>query len=138
MGLHCVGVDRNARHLAELQTRAREEQRPVATVRADLEAAPHPPLRHDAFGAVLVFRYLHRALMPELAALLRPGGLLLYETFTLRQRTLGYGPSREEFLLRDGELPGLFPSLEVISHWEGRREGERPSFVAALAAVRPR
>lgn len=137
-GLRCLGVDRNAEHLAGLRATARAEGLAVEGVRADLEGAPRPPLRRDAFGAVLVFRYLHRPLLPELAALLRPGGLLLYETFTLRQRELGYGPRREEFLLREGELPALFPSLRVVAHWEGLREGERPSWLSALAAMRPR
>ena len=137
-GLACVGVDRNAAHLESLRAAAHEEGlASPQLLRADLESAPHPPLRKERFGAVLVFRYLHRPLIPALVALLRPGGLLLYETFTLRQRELGYGPRRDEFLLREGELPGLFPSLRVLSHWEGRREGERPAWVSALAAVRP-
>ena len=136
-GIRCLGVDRNGEHLAELRATARGEGLPVWGLRADLELGLRPPLRRNAFGAVLVFRYLHRPLLPHLAALLRPGGLLLYETFTTRQRTLGYGPRRDEFLLQEGELSGLFPSLRVVTHWEGRREGERPSWVGALAAVRP-
>ena len=136
-GIRCLGVDRNPEHLANLRAAAHAERLGVGAVRADLESAPRLPLRRDAFGAVLVFRYLHRPLLPELVALLRPGGLLLYETFTLRQRELGYGPRREEFLLQEGELPTLFPSLQVLAHWEGRREGERPSWVSALAAIRP-
>ena len=136
-GLRCVGVDRNAEHLADLQAMARAEQLDVPVIRADLEDAPSPPLRRGVFGAVLVFRYLHRPLFPELAALLRPGGLLLYETFTLRQREFAHGPSRQEFLLREGELPTLVPSLEVLSWWEGCREGEHPNWVSALAARRP-
>ena len=137
-GLPCLGVDRNAAHLHELRAAAREEGLGAPRLlRADLENAPHAPLHRERFGAVLVFRYLHRPLIPELVALLRPGGLLLYETFTLRQRELGYGPRRDEFLLQEGELPGLFPSLRVLSHWEGLREGERPAWLSALAAVRP-
>jgi hypothetical protein len=75
--------------------------------------------------------------MGELAAALAPGGLLLYETFTVHQRELGYGPSRDEFLLQPGELPGLFPALEVSHHWEGRIESPREAHVAQLVARRP-
>ena len=135
-GLPCLGVDRNAAHLHELRAAAREERLGAPRlVRADLESAPHPPLRRERFGAVLVFRYLHRPLIPQLAALLRPGGLLLYETFTIHQRKLGYGPKNPAFLLRDGELPTLFPELELLGHWEGvEQRGERPEAVARLTA----
>jgi hypothetical protein len=71
-----------------------------------------------------------------ISAALAPGGLLLYETFTVAQRALGSGPRRAEFLLEPGELPALFPDLEPLEHWEGRSEGPPPEFLARLAARR--
>jgi hypothetical protein len=108
----------------------------VAAVRADLEGPPALPVRIAAWGAVLVFRYLHRPLAPALAALLRPGGLLLYETFTRDQRELGHGPRNPAFLLERDELRGLFPELEIVGYEEGRFGEERPEALARLAARR--
>ena len=88
-------------------------------------------------GALLVFRYLHRPLCAALAASLRPGGLLLYETFTTAQRELGYGPRNPAFLLEPGELPRLFPELEILETWEGLSPGPTPSALARLLARRP-
>jgi hypothetical protein len=85
-----------------------------------------------------VFHFLFRPLAATIAAALRPGGLLLYETFTLEQAALEWGPSNPEFLLAPGELPTLFSSLEILDHWEGRTAGERPSALARLAARRRR
>ena len=68
---------------------------------------------------------------------LAPGGLLVYETFTRAQRELGYGPSRDDFLLAPGELPGLFPELEVVEYDEGLIEAPRPRHTARLLARRP-
>ena len=133
-GTPVIGIDRNAEFLSELRDRARAGALPVTPLRADLESGHGLPLAPGRCGALLVFRYLHRPLAAAIAEALAPGGLLLYETFTLHQRDLGYGPSNPEFLLRDGELPGLFPSLEVFAHWEGRSAGERPAAVARLAA----
>jgi SAM-dependent methyltransferase len=132
-----VGVDRHGEHLAELCAAARERGLAVRAVRADLEAAPHPPVAPGRCGAVVVCRYLHRPLAPQLAGLLAPGGLLLYETFTIHQRKLGYGPGNPAFLLEPGELPTLFPDLEIAAHWEGVTDEAKPAAVARLAAFAP-
>jgi len=137
-GIPAVGVDRDALRLRELARRARGESLSLRLVRADLESAPCLPWGASRAGALLVFRYLHRPLCAALAASLRPGGLLLYETFTVAQRELGYGPVNPAFLLEPDELPALFPTLEVLSFEEGLSPGERPAALARLCARRPR
>ena len=136
-GLRVIGIDRNADALEELAASAQAEGLDVSIVRADLETGEPLPLAPGCCGAILVFRYLHRPIAAELTAALAPGGLLVYETFTIHQRELGYGPSRDEFLLEPGELPQLFPELEVQHHWEGRIEIPREAEVAQLVARRP-
>jgi SAM-dependent methyltransferase len=135
-GIPVVGVDRDLARLRELQGRAREDRRPIRLLQADLEASPSLPFGPARCGALLVFHYLHRPLCPALAASLRPSGLLLYETFTIAQRELGQGPKNPAFLLEPGELPRLFPQLEVLETWEGLTPGERPSALARLLARR--
>jgi tellurite methyltransferase len=136
-GIPLLGIDRNAEFLRELVARARSEYLPLCGVRADLEAGTGIPVRAGTCGAVLVFRFLFRPLAAQIAAALAPGGLLLYETFTTRQRDLGHGPSNPAFLLRPGELPGLFAGLEVLAHWEGIVEEDKVWAVARLLARRP-
>ena len=75
--------------------------------------------------------------MPWIAELLVPGGVLLYETFTLHQRSLGWGPKRADFLLDEQELPGLFPTLPVEFYAEGLSNDEPPAYTARLVASRP-
>ena len=136
-GLPVVGIDRDAARLCELAQTARARGLPVTPVRADLECGHGLPLRPGSCGALLVFRYLYRPLTVAIADAIAPGGLLLYETFTIHQKDLPYGPSRADFLLRQGELPRLFAGLEILSHWEGWSDGERPSALARLVARRP-
>jgi SAM-dependent methyltransferase len=135
-GVPVLGIDRDAEALAALRERARAGRLPVRGVRADLEAAAFP-LRPESCGALLVFRYLHRPLAPALSAALRPGGLLVYETFTVHQRELGTGPRNPAFLLEPGELPRLFPELEVVSRGEQITGGEHASATARLFARKP-
>jgi SAM-dependent methyltransferase len=136
-GAHVVGVDRNGDFLAALRRAARERHLPVECVRADLERDPGLPFLTDACAVILVFRFLYRPLAPGIEAALQPGGLLLYETFTHDQVALAGGPRNPAFLLERGELPKLFPNLEVLSSWEGTTAGERATAVARLAARKP-
>ena len=135
-GVPIFGIDRNPDSLAELCATARVRRLPLAAVRADLESGRGLPLAPASCAALLVFRYLHRPLVCHLVNTLQPGGLLLYETFTIHHRTRGYGPKNTDFLLQPEELPRLFSALEVIHSWEGRTRGDPPAAVAQLAARR--
>ena len=73
----------------------------------------------------------------EIVRLLAPGGLLLYETFTLEQQALPYGPSNPEYLLAPGELPRLFADLDIVRHEELREGRPRPDAIARLIARKP-
>jgi SAM-dependent methyltransferase len=136
-GLRTIALDRNREALAGLADAARPLPGSIEIVAADLETGEPPRLAAAPFGALLVFRYLHRPLMPWITSLLSPGGLLVYETFSLAQRELGWGPRRDAFLLQPGELPELFPQLEVIVYEEGPSHDPVPAETARLLARKP-
>jgi len=134
LGARVLGLDRNPALLHELQAEARRRRLPLLPVRTDLETARGIPVRSGSCGAILVFRFLFRPLASAICEALAPGGLLLYETFTIRQRDLGQKPSNPAFLLREGELKDAFGALRVLSYWEGLGEGPQPEALARLAA----
>ena len=74
--------------------------------------------------------YLHRPLFPPLLAALRPGGVLVYETFTIAQAARGK-PTNPDFLLRPGELRDLVGSLELLAWREGEFDGRDVASVVA-------
>ena len=133
-GIPVIGIDRNRTFLAELRETAAQQAVTVETLRADLENPAEVPLRSHCCGAALVFRYLHRPLIPAIARVLAPGGLLIYETFTAHQRRLGTGPRNLDHLLEPGELPELFSELKILDHWEGLSGGTNPAHVARIVA----
>jgi SAM-dependent methyltransferase len=100
---------------------------------ADIENGPWP-FAGRRFDAVVVTHYLWRPLLPTLVASLAAGGVLIYETFTQGNETVGK-PSRPDFLLRTGELLQLCAGLRVVAFEEGFHENP-PRFVQRLAAVR--
>jgi tellurite methyltransferase len=138
LGLDVFAVDRNEEQLAELARASHSLPGRVETFAFDLETGAIPVLPRGPFAAILVFRYLHRPLAPMIESWLAPGGLLLYETFTVAQRSLGWGPSRDEFLLQPGELPRLFPGLVIEDFDEGLTSEPSPTWTARLRARRPR
>ena len=135
-GIAIFGIDRDSEALTQLRAEARARRAIVSPLRADLESGTGIPVRPGCCGGILVFRFLFRPLAPAIQAALAPGGLLLYETFTIHQRSLGHGPRNPAFLLEPGELPRLFPGLEVLAAWEGTTAGPRPDALARITARR--
>jgi SAM-dependent methyltransferase len=110
----------------------------VALLQADIENAPWPLLFNGApisFNSVVVTNYLWRALLPTMVASVAPGGVLLYETFTDGNETVGR-PYRPDFLLRPGELLEVCKDLQVVAYENGTLENPL-RFVQRIAAVRP-
>jgi len=119
-GLTTTAWDRAATAVDQLATRALEEGVPVAAEVRDVVA--HPPLA-GSFDVVVVTRFLERDLAPALAAALRPGGLLFYQTFN-RARVTGHGPRSDRYRLDDNELLRLFPALQLRFYRDEARIGD--------------
>lgn len=112
-GCHVTAVDRDA---AALQTLASLAPL-VHTVEADIENGPWP-LNGQTFDAVVVTNYLWRPLWPHILASLGPRGVLIYETFTHGNASVGK-PSRPDFLLQTGELLRVCASLRTVAFEDG-------------------
>jgi SAM-dependent methyltransferase len=95
----------------------------VERLQADLEDGSPWPLADRKFGAVVVTKYLHRPLMPNLLDAVAPGGVLLYETFMEGNERFGR-PSRPEHLLKDGELLELVRGRFSVTAYEARMISE--------------
>jgi SAM-dependent methyltransferase len=87
----------------------------------DLERGTDNPFPEDTFGGILVFRYLHRPLIPCIRKALRPGGILIYETYTVEHAKFGK-PGNPDHLLKPGELMDWFGDWEIIHSFEGIQE----------------
>lgn len=129
-GYLVTGVDRSAEAIATLAGLG-------TAVQADIENGPWPFLRDGQprlFDAVVVTNYLWRALFPTLLASLAPDGVLIYETFTAGNQTVGK-PSRPDFLLQNGELLRVCGDLRVVAYEEGYLAAP-DRFVQRIVAVR--
>jgi dihydroneopterin aldolase len=115
-----------ARHLTDLTVR-----------RVDLEADPVlPAARYDV---IVVCFYLQRTLFPAIIKALKPGGMLLYETFLIDNHVRYQHPRRKEFCLGHNELLLLVSPLRVLHYDEGERHTDHGghAITARLLAERP-
>ncbi len=132
LGYDVTGIDVSGVAVARCREEAVRLGLRVEAIQADLESYE---MASDVYDLVIDFYYLQRELAPHLTAALRPGGVLVFESFTTEQRRFGWGPQQERFLLRPGELRSLFPGLEVLAYREGLAESERGTkAVAGLVA----
>ena len=108
----------------------------VETACLDLEGGDWP-LAGRRFAGIVVTNYLWRPRLPDLLALLAPGGVLIYETFMLGNAAYGK-PSNPDFLLRPGELRELVRAagLREIAFVEGYVDAPKPALRQAICAVR--
>ncbi len=83
-----------------------------------------------AFDVVIVFFYLERTVFPKIVKALRPGGLLIYKTYTLAQAKLASGPKNPAHLLAPGELLQLARELRVLHYREVVAENATAELVA--------
>jgi len=129
-GLTVAAVDRDAAALAGLAGIPG-----IETTVADLEAAPWPYVP-GSFDAVVVVNYLHRPLFPHLLDALRPGGVLVYETFMRGNERYGR-PSNPDFLLGPGELlERVAGVLTPVAFEQGAIGDPRSAVVQRLCAAR--
>lgn len=128
-GLSVLAVDRDVDAVAHVTASARDRHLTVVARVMDLESG-RPDLPAAAFDVIVVTHYLHRPLFPALVSALKPGGLLVYETFTRAQAARGK-PSNPAFLLEPGELRRLVAPLEILAEREGAFEGRDVSAVVA-------
>jgi len=137
LGYEVTGIDVSGVAVERCRAEAGRRGLRVEAVQADLESYQLP---REAYDVVIDFYYLQRELAPALVAALRPGGVLVFESFTTEQRRFGWGPVQDDFLLRPGELRSLFAGLEELEYREGLVEsqsGRGTKAVAGLVARKP-
>lgn len=126
--LHVLAIDRDPHALASLS-----DQFNVSVLLADLETPTWPLLNHKV-DLVVVSNYFWRPCLAHVFDLVRPGGWLLYDTFSEGNEQYGK-PSNPDFLVRRGELLAAVPPRWTIhEHWQGFTAHPKPAMRVRLAA----
>lgn len=94
----------------------------VRWLAADIER--NPGVAAGKYDLIIMFRYLHRPLLPMMYAWLRPGGTILCEVFTPTHRTQHGKPADARRTATSGDLAACLPMARVISATDAWREAE--------------
>lgn len=138
-GFDVDGVDVNPEVVTRARAKSRRLGAPIRAVRGDVEDGTYI-IPIETYDVIAVFNYLHRPLFNDIREGLKPGGVVIYQTFTTEQLQLEGGPRDPDHLLRPGELKDVFSDWEILRYREYvEREGpgNPPRALAGIVARKP-
>jgi tellurite methyltransferase len=108
-GFLVTGVDISEIAVARALQMARRAGVSIDAQVMDLRTAALPS---ETYDVVICFYYLQRDLFPHIVRTLKPGGMVIYETYTKEQVRYGY-PTNPAYLLEPNELLKAFEPLRI-------------------------
>ncbi len=132
LGFAVTLVDASEVAARRARTLASQHNVPLRIVVADLERNEYV-LKPESFDLVVVFFFLERALFPAIRSAVKPGGLVIYRTYTVDQQRYPGRPKHAMHLLKHNELLDEFRGFRILSY----EEIVRGKGVAAIVARKP-
>jgi rhodanese-related sulfurtransferase len=137
-GYDVDGVDVDAGAVARARASARRLGAPIRAVVGNVEDGTYiVPI--ETYDLIVVFHFLHRPLFHDIRDGLKPGGCVVYQTFTTEQAQFGR-PKDPAHLLQPGELQGVFADWEILRFREAIEPGiagAPPKALAGIVARKP-
>ena len=115
-GYEVEGIDISTQCVSRVRKIAEASDLKVTATCSDLEK--DYVIEKESYDLIICFYYLQRALFPDILDGVKPGGAVVYETFTVDQTRFGR-PKNPEHLLKPNELLGVFREWRVLRYREG-------------------
>jgi len=110
-GFDVLGVDISKVGLAKAHQLAKEHNVSIETRVVDLETVQ---LEKNKYDVILMMYYMQRNLFPQIKQALKPGGMVMVETYNLDY--LKYQNFRREWALEQNELLDVFKDFKIIRY----------------------
>ena len=115
-GFKVAGIDISSVAIRKAKLLASEFGVSIETINSSMQDFESKP---NSYDVIICFYFVDRKVNQKLISMLRPGGLLIYESHTDNQRRVKGNKSYDRrYLLREGELLKMFPSLKVLKYEE--------------------
>lgn len=121
-GHKITGVDISSVAIKKSYLLAKEFGVKIKGVVASLESYKIPK---GSFDAVICFYYVDRKLSKKMTDWLAPGGVIIYEAFTIKQRSKkGHRKDPVSYYLKEQELLTMFEGMRVLKYEEPQHENK--------------
>jgi SAM-dependent methyltransferase len=114
-GYKVIGADISSVAIKKAQVLAKEFSVDLQTVTANLKEYEFDK---GSFDAIICFYFVDRSLLKKLKKWLRPGGVIIYEGFSIKQRAVDKKPMEVEEYLQTAELLELFNDFQILKFEE--------------------
>ena len=129
-GFEVDGCDISERAIEKALSLAKENKVQINASVADLETFLLP---QETYDVIACFYYLQRNLIPQIKKALKPGGFVIFETYTVENLDRGFeGPKNRDYLLKTNELLNFFRDFKIILYRENILDNKKA--VASLIA----
>jgi 2-polyprenyl-3-methyl-5-hydroxy-6-metoxy-1,4-benzoquinol methylase len=131
-GFDVEGVDKNEEAVKACLTSAKTRGLKLIVRTVDLEKYQ---VSQNHYDLIICFYYLQRSLIPQIRPALKPGGMVVYETFLIDNHLQFGHPKHREFCFEHNELLNFFRDFRVLFYHEGMIEGGTAA--AQIVAQKP-
>ena len=128
-GFDVLGIDISSVAIKKARRLAVEQG---VKIKAKIASLNNYKIREDSFDAIVCFFYVDRSLVQKMQKWLKPGGVLIFQAHTEKQKAVAkIGKENEKYLLKEGELLSMFKGMKILKYEEPDFKKE---FTAALIA----
>ncbi len=132
-GYKVTGVDLSSVAVKKAYLLAQEFGVKIKGVVASLKDYKIPP---NSYDAIVCFYWVDRSMVEKMKSWLKPGGVIIYEAFTMREKQAKQNSKSEqmgdEIFLKEQELLKLFPGMKVLKYEEPQHEKEFRSSIILM------
>lgn len=128
LGYDVSGVDISEVGIANAEALAKENNLTIHTQIADLDDYE---IEENAYNLIICFYFLDRRLFKGIRKGLKPGGILIYETFTVDY--LQYKNLKRVWVLEKKELMETFPGLKTLYYHEVDKPENKTAYASLVA-----
>ena len=137
-GFDVDGVDVDPDVVAQARATARRFHAPIRAIIGNVEDGTHI-IPMEAYDVIVVFNFLHRPLFRDIKDGLKPGGVVVFQTYLEEQIKFGT-PRNPAHLLKAGELAQVFSDFEILrlsERVDSAVPGGPPCALAGIVARKP-
>lgn len=130
-GYKVVGIDISNIAIKKARMLADEFGVRIETVHKSVSEYSVPA---NSMDAIICFYFVDRAIVKNLMTWLKPGGVLIFEGHTLKEKEINGMDEKDSYLLKEDELLTMFPGFKILKYEQPLHIKE---YIASIIVQKP-